>query len=73
MRAPDEVKKFLNADQQKLYTLIWKRAVASQMIHATLNMVAVEFNCGEGNIFRATGSSIKTPGFHAALFRGYRR
>jgi DNA topoisomerase-1 len=33
------------------------------MIHATLNLVAVDFNCGEGNVFRATGSSIKTPGF----------
>ena len=63
MRVPDEVKKFLTPDQQKLYSLIWKRAVASQMRHATLNMVAVEFDCGEGNIFRATGSSIKVPGF----------
>lgn len=63
MRVPDEIKKFLNTDQLKLYRLIWKRAVASQMINATLNLVAVEFACGAGNIFRATGSSIKTPGF----------
>ncbi len=70
MRTPDEVKKFLSADQQKLYTLIWKRAVASQMIHATLNMVAVEFECGEDNIFRATGSSIKTPGFMQLYLEG---
>ncbi len=63
MRAPDEIKKFLSADQYKLYSLIWKRAVASQMIYATLNLVAVEFACGEGNVFRATGSSIKNPGF----------
>jgi len=70
MRTPEEVKKFLSSDQQKLYTLIWKRAVASQMIHATLNMVAVEFECGEGNIFRATGSSIKTPGFMQLYLEG---
>ena len=63
MRIPDEIKSHLNSDQYKLYGLIWKRAVASQMIHATLNLVAVEFSCGEGNIFRATGSSIKNPGF----------
>ncbi|MBT8123281.1 MAG: type I DNA topoisomerase, partial [Gammaproteobacteria bacterium] len=41
MRTPDDVKSFLSTDQLKLYTLIWKRAVASQMIHATLNLVAV--------------------------------
>ncbi len=63
LRAPDEIKKFLSADQYKLYSLIWKRAVASQMIHATLNLVAIEFDCGPGNVFRATGSSIKNPGF----------
>ena len=63
MRTPDEIKKFLSTDQFKLYSLIWKRAVASQMIHATLNLVAVEFACGKGNVFRATGSSIKNPGF----------
>ena len=63
MRTPEEVKKFLSADEMKLYSLIWKRAVASQMVHATLDLVAVEFACGDGNIFRSTGSSIKDPGF----------
>lgn len=63
MRTPEEVKKFLSADEMKLYSLIWKRAVASQMTHATLDLVAVEFACGDGNIFRSTGSSIKDPGF----------
>ncbi len=63
MRVPDEIKKFLTADQRKLYTLIWKRAVASQMLHATLDLVAIQLGCGEGNVFRATGSSIRNPGF----------
>lgn len=63
MRTPDDVKKFLSADQYKLYGLIWKRTVASQMIHATLNLTAAELGCGEDNTFRATGSSIKDPGF----------
>ncbi len=63
MRTPDDVKKFLSADQYKLYGLIWRRTVASQMIHATLNMATAELGCGEDNTFRATGSSIKDPGF----------
>lgn len=63
MRAPDEMKKFLEEDQYKLYNLIWKRTVASQMIFATIDQVAVDFACGEGNLFRATGSTIHFPGF----------
>ena len=62
-RTPEQVKRFLNPDQLRLYSLIWKRAVACQMIHATLSLVAAELGCGEGNTFRATGSSIKNPGF----------
>ena len=69
-RLPEEVKPHLTADQFKLYDLIWKRTVASQMIHATLNTVAVELKCGEKNIFRALGSSVKTPGFMAVYQEG---
>ncbi|MYB88703.1 MAG: DNA topoisomerase I [Proteobacteria bacterium] len=63
MRTPEQVRKFLNPDQNKLYGLIWKRAVACQMMHATLNLVSADLECGAGNHFRATGSSIKNPGF----------
>lgn len=63
MRAPEEIKQFLEEDQYKLYNLIWKRTVASQMIFATIDQVAVDFACGEGNLFRATGSTINFPGF----------
>ena len=63
MRTPEQVRKFLNPDQYKLYGLIWKRAVACQMMHATLNLVSADLECGAGNNFRATGSSIKNPGF----------
>ena len=63
MRAPDEIKAFLDEDQYKLYNLIWKRTVASQMIHATIDQVGVDFACGEGNQFRASGSTIRFPGF----------
>ncbi len=60
---PEEIKSHLSPDQFKLYELIWKRTVACQMIHATLDTVAVDLQCGEGNVFRATGSTIKHPGF----------
>ena len=63
MRAPDEIKPYLEEDQYKLYNLIWKRTVASQMIFATIDQVAVDFACGEGNQFRANGSTIRFPGF----------
>jgi len=60
---PDELQKALKPEQLKLYTLIWKRTVACQMIDAKLNIVAVDLTCREGNNFRATGSTISVPGF----------
>lgn len=62
---PETIKTHLSADQYKLYNLIWKRAVACQMIHATINTVGVDLSAGEGNTFRATGSTIEDPGFMA--------
>jgi len=62
-QTPESVKAHLSADQQKLYDLIWKRTVACQMIHATINTVSVDLAAGEDNIFRATGSTIVNPGF----------
>jgi len=66
MRTPEEMKPFLDEDQYKLYNLIWKRTVASQMIYATIDGVAVDFACGEGNLFRANGSTVTFPGFMKA-------
>ena len=63
MRLPNDMKRFLNDDQYRLYNLIWKRTVASQMMHATIDQVAVDFACGDDNRFRATGSTIAFPGF----------
>ncbi|MDH5484981.1 MAG: type I DNA topoisomerase, partial [Gammaproteobacteria bacterium] len=60
---PDDIKSHLTPDQHKLYELIWKRTVACQMIHATLDTVAVDLACGAGNQFRANGSTIRHPGF----------
>lgn len=62
-RTPEMVNESLTADQQKLYGLIWKRTLASQMEDALLDTVAVDLTCGDGNIFRANGSTITFPGF----------
>ena len=68
---PSQIKNHLSIEQYKLYDLIWKRTIACQMVHATLNMVAVDLNCGDGkHVFRATGSTIATPGFMAVYLEG---
>ena len=43
---PESLGKVLAGDQAKLYELIWKRTVACQMRHATIDTVAVELKCG---------------------------
>jgi DNA topoisomerase-1 len=71
LKIPDEIKKHLTTDQLKLYSLIWKRTIASQMISATLHTVAVDLMAGDkSNMFRATGSTIAIPGFMAVYQEG---
>ena len=70
LRTPDSLKSYLPADQLKLYTLIWQRTIASQMIHATMNTVAVDLGCGAGNTFRANGSTVVNPGFMSVYLEG---
>jgi DNA topoisomerase-1 len=62
-RTPEDIRRFLKPDQLRLYELIWKRTVACQMMHATLDTVAIDLEAGPGNIFRATGSTVVNPGF----------
>ena len=62
-RTPEIVQQSLTADQFKLYNLIWKRTIACQMAEALIDTIAVDLTCGEGNIFRANGSTIRFPGF----------
>src|SRR5688572_3834401 len=65
-RTPDSVARYLNDEQRKLYEMIWKRAIASQMTPAKFDTVAVDFNVGgPGNVFRATGQTMVFPGFYA--------
>jgi DNA topoisomerase I len=70
LRTPESLKTYLPADQLKLYTLIWQRTIASQMIHATMNTVAVDLGCGAGNTFRANGSTVVNPGFMSVYLEG---
>jgi DNA topoisomerase-1 len=60
---PSDLRKKLDDDQFRLYELIWKRAVASQMVPALVDLVAVEFDCDTDATFRANGSVITFPGF----------
>lgn len=70
LRTPEDMKAYLSADQLKLYTLVWQRALASQMVHATLDTVAVDLGCGKGNTFRANGSTVVNPGFMSVYLEG---
>jgi DNA topoisomerase I len=61
---PESVRDHLSQDQFRLYELIWKRAVASQMTAAQFDTVAADIAVGEG-IFRANGQTLAFPGFLA--------
>ena len=68
-RTPASVKKYLDADQARLYELIWKRAIASQMNAAVIERTTVEIEAVNGArtaALRAVGSVIRFDGFIAA-------
>tara|TARA_B100000029_G_scaffold456864_1_gene485190 strand:- start:2056 stop:4629 length:2574 start_codon:yes stop_codon:yes gene_type:complete len=63
-RKPDDIKKYINADQYKLYDLIWSRALSSQMNPAEFDRNTILISSKDKNInFRATGSIVKFEGF----------
>ncbi|MCC7166904.1 MAG: type I DNA topoisomerase [Rhodospirillales bacterium] len=63
-RRPDEVVRHLDRDQHRLYELIWKRTVASQMESAEMDQVIAEFaDARRQTVLRATGSTIAFDGF----------
>ena len=64
-RTPEELAGRIDADEHRLYTLIWRRAVASQMEAAVFDTVAVDLAAGAGNTFRTNGSTLVKPGFLA--------
>jgi DNA topoisomerase-1 len=63
LRTPESVKDFLTRDQLLLYSLIWKRFVASQMTHAVYDTVSCDIKADDHYLLRATGSQLKEPGF----------
>lgn len=64
MRTPEAVAAHLTADQLKLYTLIWKRTVASQMKDAVYDTTALTIGAGDYQL-NANGSVLRFPGFLA--------
>ena len=77
-RTPDSLKGKLDEEQLKLYTLIWQRTMACQMVPAVFDTVALEFAPGESTVeqaddahrFRANGSVLVEPGFMAVYQEG---
>ena len=63
-RKPANIKKYVNADQYKLYDLIWSRALSSQMNPAKFDRNTILISSEDEKInFRTTGSVIKFEGF----------
>jgi len=72
-RTPDDLKTVLDEDQLKLYSLIWKRTMACQMVPAVFDTVAIEMAAGpvdDGHRMRANGSVLVEPGFMAVYQEG---
>jgi DNA topoisomerase-1 len=70
---PESLKGALDEDQFKLYSLIWKRTMACQMVPAVFDTVAIELAAGpadDGHRFRANGSILVEPGFMAVYKEG---
>jgi DNA topoisomerase-1 len=72
-RTPEDLKAVLDEDQFKLYSLIWKRTMACQMVPAVFDTVAIEMSVGDeddGHRMRANGSILVEPGFMAVYQEG---
>ncbi|MDE2447901.1 MAG: DNA topoisomerase I [Gammaproteobacteria bacterium] len=71
---PGDVEGKVDGDLHRLYALIWKRAVASQMAQAVFDTVAVDMLAGsdgpERHVLRANGSVLVKPGFIAVYQEG---
>lgn len=69
-RNPAQLQAVLTKEQWRLYELIWKRSIACQMRHATIDTVGVDLHAGDLGVFRATGSTIVDPGFMRVYLEG---
>ena len=70
LHTPSQVARFLEDDARRLYELVWKRSVASQMVPATLNTVSVDLAAGSAHTFRVSGTTVVFPGFLAVYEEG---
>ncbi len=63
-RSPEAVKKYLSTDQNKLYNLIWSRALSSQMVSAKFyrNTITIETE-DKNTVCKTSGSVLKFDGF----------
>ncbi|MDQ5956908.1 MAG: type I DNA topoisomerase [Candidatus Rhabdochlamydia sp.] len=61
--SPEEIKSYLTTDQHKLYLLIWRRFLASQMNPAIYDTVSCDIITNQNMLLRATGSTLKFSGF----------
>src|SRR5438045_3795544 len=69
---PEDIKKYLERDLFKLYQLIWRRFLASQMNPAVYEATKVDFDLADGKfLFRATGSRVVFDGYHALYQEAY--
>lgn len=59
---PEKVKSFLSTDQNKLYELIWRRFIASQMSNAVYKITNIDIKAGQ-YLFRASEEKMQFPGF----------
>ncbi|MGV8935407.1 MAG: type I DNA topoisomerase, partial [Gallionellaceae bacterium] len=66
LRSPDAIRDALTVDQARLYELIWKRTLASQMTPARFDTVSVDIRLGgDDTLFRASGQTLVFAGFIA--------
>ncbi len=69
-RTPESLRQKLNNDQFRLYDLVWKRAMACQMVPAIIDTMTVDLAAGEVGIFRATGRKIRLSGYMSVYQEG---
>jgi len=62
LRDPEQVARYLNPDELKLYSMIWKRFIASQMQNAVYSVLSINIDAGDYR-FRAGGADLIFDGF----------
>jgi len=69
-RHPEELNRFLDRDELRLYKLVWERTIAAQMADAVLDATTVDMTAGDKFQFRASGQVVRFPGFMKVYIEG---